>query len=59
MDTLVSVIDPVWIETLPASYIFNRDGKMVKKVQGRKATAFFKEQLVSAGFNPGRLQPVR
>ena len=59
MDTLVSVIDPVWIETLTASYIFNRDGEVVKKVQGRKATAFFKEQLVSAGFNPGRLQPVR
>ena len=49
MDTLVSVIDPVWNETLPTSYIFNRDGEVVKKVQGKKATAFFREQLLAAG----------
>ena len=41
MDMLVSVIDPVWIETLPASYIFNRDGKVVKKVQGKKTHRIF------------------
>jgi len=49
MDTLVSVIDPVWNETLPTSYIFNRDGEVVKKVQGKKPIAFFREQLVAAG----------
>ncbi len=49
MDTLVSVIDPVWNETLPTSYIFNREGEVVKKVQGKKPIAFFREQLVSAG----------
>ena len=49
MDTLVSVIDPVWNETLPTSYIFNRDGEVVKKVQGKKPTEFFREQLVAAG----------
>ena len=49
MDMLVSVIDPVWNETLPTSYIFNRDGEVVKKVQGKKPIAFFREQLVAAG----------
>ena len=49
MDTLVSVIDPAWNETLPTSYIFNRDGEVVKKVQGKKPIEFFREQLVAAG----------
>ena len=49
MDTLVSVIDPVWNETLPTSYIFNREGEVVKKVQGKKPIAFFREQIVAAG----------
>ena len=49
MDTLVSVIDPVWNETLPTTYIFNREGEVVKKVQGKKPIAFFREQLVAAG----------
>ena len=49
MDTLVSVMDPVWNETLPTSYILNREGEVVKKVQGKKPIAFFREQLVAAG----------
>ena len=49
MDTLVSVIDPVWNETLPTSYIFNREGEVVKKLQGKKPIAFFRDQLVAAG----------
>ncbi len=49
MDTLVSVIDPVWNETLPTSYILNREGEVVKKVQGKKPIEFFREQLAAAG----------
>ena len=49
MDTLVSVIDPFWNETLPTSYIFNREGEVVKKVQGKKPIEFFREQLAEAG----------
>ena len=52
MDTLVSVIDPVWNETLPTSYIFNREGEVVKKVQGKKPIEFFREQLADAGLQP-------
>ena len=49
MDSLVSAIDPVWNETLPTSYIFDRNGKLVKKIQGKKPKAYFGEQLVAAG----------
>ena len=49
MDSLVSGIDPVWNETLPTSYIFNRDGEVVKRVQGKKSIEFFREQLAAAG----------
>ena len=49
MGPLVSVIDPVWNEILPTSYIFNHEGEVVKKVQGKKPTAFFRERLVAAG----------
>jgi len=34
MDSMVSVIDPFWDEVLPTSYVFARDGSMVKKIQG-------------------------
>ena len=49
MDTLVSVFYPVWNETLPTSYILNRNGEVVNKVQGKKPIIFFREQLVAAG----------
>ena len=40
MDMLVSVIDPVWNETLPTSYIFNRDGEVVKKFRAKNPSHF-------------------
>jgi hypothetical protein len=43
------VIDPVWNETLPTSYIFNRDGEVVKKVQGKKPIAFFRRAASRCG----------
>lgn len=49
MDALVSMIDPVWNETLPTSYILNRDGEVVRKIQGKKPIEFFREQLIAAG----------
>ena len=52
--TLVSVIDPVWNETLPTSYILNREGEVVKKVQG-KTDRVLREQLAEAVYNPAQL----
>lgn len=49
MDALVSTIDPVWNETLPTSYILNRDGEVVRKIQGKKPIEVFREQLIAAG----------
>jgi thiol-disulfide isomerase/thioredoxin len=49
MDTLVSGIDPVWNETLPTSYVLNREGEVVQKIQGKKPIAFFRDQLTAAG----------
>ena len=49
IDPLVRVIDPAWNKTPPTSSSFNRDGEVVKKVQGKKPTTFFREQLVAAG----------
>ena len=49
MDSLISTIDPVWNETLPTSYILNRHGEVVRKIQGKKPIEFFHEQLIAAG----------
>ncbi|GIR71707.1 MAG: hypothetical protein CM15mP74_29580 [Halieaceae bacterium] len=48
MDTLVSVIDPVWNETLPTSYIFNREGEVVKKCRA-KTHCFFQGAISRCG----------
>ena len=40
MDTLVSVIDPVWNKTLPTNFIINRDGEVVKKCRVRHPSRF-------------------
>ena len=40
MDPLVSVIDPVWNETLPTSYVFNREGEVVKKCRAKNPSHF-------------------
>lgn len=37
MDTLVSVVDPAWNEILPTTYLIGRDGKVVRKIQGRRS----------------------
>jgi len=37
MDTLVSVIDPAWNEILPTTYLIGRDGKVFRKIQGRRS----------------------
>lgn len=48
MDTLVSVVDPAWNEILPTSYVIGRDGKVVKKIQGKKSREEFRALLEAA-----------
>ena len=41
MDTLVSVVDPAWNEILPTTYLIGRDGKVFRKIQGRRTVDEF------------------
>ena len=41
MSTPVAVIDPVWNEILPTSYLLDRDGRVAAKIQGGKSKADF------------------
>jgi len=43
MDALVSVVDPAWNEILPTTYLIGRDGKVLKKIQGKRTLEQFRE----------------
>jgi hypothetical protein len=45
MDTTVSVIDKVWNEILPTSYVLARDGSVAAKIQGGRSKAEFQAAL--------------
>ena len=45
MDTLVSVVDPAWNELLPTTYLIGRDGKVVKRIQGKKSIEDFRSEI--------------
>ena len=45
MDTLVSVVDPAWNEILPTTYLIGRDGKLAKKIQGKRTLEQFRELI--------------
>jgi len=42
MDTLASVFDPAWNELLPTTYLIDRDGKVVRRIQGKRSLADFR-----------------
>jgi len=46
MDTVVSVVDPAWDETLPSSYLIARDGNVVEKIQGGKPFDVFEAAII-------------
>lgn len=48
MDSLVSVIDPAWNEILPTTYLIGRDGRVFRKIQGRRSVAEFVAMLEPA-----------
>jgi thiol-disulfide isomerase/thioredoxin len=45
MDTVVSVVDPAWNELLPTTYLIGRDGKVVKRIQGKKSLEEFRAEV--------------
>jgi thiol-disulfide isomerase/thioredoxin len=46
MDALVSVVDPAWNEILPTTYLIGRDGKVAKKIQGKRTLEQFRELIL-------------
>ena len=48
MDALVSVVDPAWNEVLPTSYVIDRDGRVVRRLQGGKPAEEFDAAVAAA-----------
>jgi thiol-disulfide isomerase/thioredoxin len=46
MDALVSVVDPAWNEILPTTYLIGRDGKVARKIQGKRTLEQFRELIL-------------
>jgi thiol-disulfide isomerase/thioredoxin len=46
MDALVSVVDPAWNEILPTTYLIGRDGKLAKKIQGKRTLEQFRALIL-------------
>lgn len=48
MDELASVIDPAWNEVVPTTYILDRRGKPLARIQGKKSLEEFRLALQKA-----------
>lgn len=48
MDELASVVDPAWNEVVPTTYILNRQGKVVVRIQGKKSREEFRAAIAKA-----------
>jgi glutathione peroxidase-family protein len=45
MDELARVIDPTWNEVVPTTYFLDRDGRVVKRIQGKRTLEEFRLAL--------------
>ena len=45
MDELAQFIDPSWNEVVPTTYLLDRDGRVVKRIQGKKTLDEFRAAL--------------
>ncbi len=45
MDELASVIDPTWNEVVPTTYLIDRNGKVARRIQGKKSLAEFRDAI--------------
>ncbi len=46
-DSMVSVVDPVWNEILPTSYLLAQDGSVAERIQDKHSGEEFTEKIVS------------
>ena len=45
MDSVVSVVDPAWNELLPTTYLIDREGNVVKRIQGKRSREQFRAEI--------------
>ena len=45
MDSVVSVVDPAWNELLPTTYLIDRSGEVVKRIQGKRTREQFRAEI--------------
>jgi len=45
IDELASVIDPTWNEVVPTTYLIDRDGKVARRIQGKKSIEEFRDAI--------------
>jgi peroxiredoxin len=45
MDELAQVIDPTWNEVVPTTYLLDRDGRVVRRIQGKKTLEEFRSAV--------------
>jgi thiol-disulfide isomerase/thioredoxin len=45
MDSVVSIVDPAWNELLPTTYLIDRDGNVVKRIQGKRSREQFRAEI--------------
>ena len=45
MDELASVIDPTWNEVVPTTYLIDRNGKVIRRIQGKKSITEFRQAI--------------
>ncbi len=48
MDSLVSIVDPVWNELLPTTYLLDPDGDVIRRIQGKQSFEDFYDLVVEA-----------
>ncbi len=47
MDSMVSVVDRTWNEILPTSYLIDRKGTVVERIQGKKSAEEFTAKILA------------
>lgn len=45
MDELASVVDPAWNEVVPTTYLLDRQGKVARRIQGKKSVQEFRTEI--------------
>lgn len=54
IDELVSVVDPAWNEVVPTTYVLDRSGRVVERLQGRRTPAEIRVVIERALRAPAR-----